>query len=56
MRHLIHVHKPDSTGRHTAGAGTPVDSLALLVGGFTLVAVMGLAVIAGVVWMLVVRG
>lgn len=54
MRHLIHVHKPDPAGRHTPAA--PIDSLALLVGGITLVAAMGLALLAGVVWMLVVRG
>ena len=54
MRHLIHVHKPEPTGRHTPAA--PIDSLALLVGAITLFAAMGLAVLAGVVWMLVVRG
>lgn len=54
MRHLIHVHKPEPTGRHNPA--TQIDSLALLVGGITLVAAMGLALMAGVVWMLVVRG
>lgn len=56
MRHLIHIHKTDPAGRPSAAPGTPLDSMALLVGAGAMVAAMAVSVLAGVLWMLVARG